>query len=153
MPTLEDILGAVLKDLLKARAAADAVSADLRGEYQQNAVLSQLSVPRLTIGQATLTVRYVVNDYVFDKDAIVTKSGIIAQVVKVAPEGTATTKEGTDPLRVATVGGTATSGEPPLETFDVSVRLADLQQAVSGALQEISLTVSMDDIESASTPS
>jgi hypothetical protein len=61
VPELGDVLGGVLADVLRGRVAADALTADLLAAYSQDPSLSMLSVPRVTVKEMTVTLRFAVN--------------------------------------------------------------------------------------------
>lgn len=62
MARLGSVVGGILKELAQARAIADRHSRELMGEYERDPVLSAFSVPRITIGEVNLTLRFTVND-------------------------------------------------------------------------------------------
>lgn len=62
MARLGSVVGGILKELAQARAIADRHSRDLVSEYERDPVLSTFSVPRVTLGEITLTLRFAVND-------------------------------------------------------------------------------------------
>jgi hypothetical protein len=57
---LADVLGALLTDLIRARAAADALTADLVREYKDDPLLASFSVPRVTVSDLTVRIRFLV---------------------------------------------------------------------------------------------
>lgn len=62
MPRLGLIVGAVLADVMRARLAADELSRELAGEYRQDPILASMSVPRVVVDEATLTLHFSVAD-------------------------------------------------------------------------------------------
>lgn len=62
MAQLGSVVGGILAELARARVVADRLTRDLVGEYEDDPILSGLSVPRVKLSEATLTVRYVVNE-------------------------------------------------------------------------------------------
>lgn len=62
MPRLTDVLGALLADVLRARAAADELTADLIRTYQDDPLLASFSVPRVSVSGLTARVRFLVTD-------------------------------------------------------------------------------------------
>ncbi|MEW6646704.1 MAG: hypothetical protein AB1450_05860 [Pseudomonadota bacterium] len=62
MARLGSVVGGVLKELAQARAIADRHSRELVGEYERDPVLSAFSVPRVTLGEVNLTLRFTIND-------------------------------------------------------------------------------------------
>jgi hypothetical protein len=62
MAELGAVVGAVLAEFVRARAIADKLTAGIVAEYEADPVLSSMNVPRVVIGEATVTVRYVVDD-------------------------------------------------------------------------------------------
>ena len=58
MAKLSELLGAVLKDILQAGATADALTVDLMQQYRQHPLLSQLPVPRVRLGDISVTLRF-----------------------------------------------------------------------------------------------
>ncbi|MEO6446583.1 MAG: hypothetical protein ABIZ91_14875 [Gemmatimonadaceae bacterium] len=61
MSTLGEILGGILKDITQSRAAADAVTRDYMELYARDPLLAQLPVPRMTIRDVTVTLRFAVD--------------------------------------------------------------------------------------------
>lgn len=64
MAQLGSVIGALLAELTRARVIADQLTADLVAEYERNPVLSAMNVPRVTIGEADVTLRYTVDQLV-----------------------------------------------------------------------------------------
>ena len=62
MARLGSVLGAILAELDRARVAADTLTRDLVNEYRADPILASMSVPRLQLDQAELTLRFSVND-------------------------------------------------------------------------------------------
>jgi hypothetical protein len=62
VPRLADVLGALLTDLIRARAAADALTADLVREYQDDPLLASFSVPRVTVSDMAVRIRFLVTE-------------------------------------------------------------------------------------------
>lgn len=64
MTQLGSVVGTVLAELTRARVVADQVTRDLVAAYEDDPVLAAMNVPRVTLGEATITVRYAVEDLV-----------------------------------------------------------------------------------------
>lgn len=62
MARLGSILGGILAELARARVIADHLTKDLVAEYEADTVLASLSVPRVNLLQADLTLRFTVDD-------------------------------------------------------------------------------------------
>lgn len=62
MPRLGSVVGSILAELVRARLAADELTRELVAEYQADPVLTSMSVPRLVVSEATLTLRFGVSD-------------------------------------------------------------------------------------------
>lgn len=62
MPRLGSVLGSILAELARARVVADTLSRDLVDEYRADPILASLSVPRISIDRAELTLRFAVSD-------------------------------------------------------------------------------------------
>jgi hypothetical protein len=60
VPRLADVLGALLTDLIRARAAADALTVELVREYRDDPLLASFSVPRVTVSGLTVRVRFLI---------------------------------------------------------------------------------------------
>ena len=60
MPELGAVIGGVLAEFVRSRVIADRLTADLVEQYESHPVLSSMAVPRVTIGEAEVTVRYVI---------------------------------------------------------------------------------------------
>lgn len=63
MPKLSEVLGGVLKDLTHSRIVADAVSRECFDAYQADPVLARVPVPRLTIKEVSLKLRFAVEEH------------------------------------------------------------------------------------------
>jgi hypothetical protein len=59
---LGSVLGGILAELSRARLVADGLTRELVSEYESDPVLSSFSVPRVVIGEATLALRFTVQD-------------------------------------------------------------------------------------------
>lgn len=59
MPRLGEVLGALLTDVVRARLAADELTAQALSAYRADPVLSALSVPRVTVSDMTIRLRYI----------------------------------------------------------------------------------------------
>jgi hypothetical protein len=64
MPRLGSVVGAILAELARARLAADYLSRDLVDDYRADPILASMSVPRVQLDQAVLTLRFSVSDLV-----------------------------------------------------------------------------------------
>ncbi len=62
MPRLGTVVGGILAELARARATADTVTRDLYDEYKEDPVLANLSVPRVTLGEVSVSLRFAVED-------------------------------------------------------------------------------------------
>lgn len=62
MPRLGSVLGSILAELARARLVADSLSRDLVDEYRSDPILASMSVPRIQIDRAELTLRFTVAD-------------------------------------------------------------------------------------------
>lgn len=62
MARLGSVLGAMIAELVRARVIADELTRQLVVEYEADPVLSSLSVPRVRLGEAQLTLRFSVQD-------------------------------------------------------------------------------------------
>jgi hypothetical protein len=62
MARLGSVVGGILAELTRARVVADTLTRDLAAEYADDPLLSSLAVPRLTLGEANLTIRFTVAD-------------------------------------------------------------------------------------------
>jgi hypothetical protein len=62
MPRLGSVLGSILAELARARLVADSLSRDLVDEYRADPILASMSVPRVLLDQAELTLRFSVAD-------------------------------------------------------------------------------------------
>lgn len=63
MPRLGDVLGSVLAEAARGRVAADSLTRDLVAVYRDDPVLSLMSVPRVTVKQMQVTLRFAVEDF------------------------------------------------------------------------------------------
>jgi hypothetical protein len=64
MPRLGSVLGAILAEVARARLVADHLSRDLVDDYRADPILASMSVPRVLVDQAVLTVRFSVSEMV-----------------------------------------------------------------------------------------
>ena len=55
MARLGSVLGALIAELVQARAIADRLTRDLVEEYESDPVLAAMNVPRVTIGESFFT--------------------------------------------------------------------------------------------------
>ena len=62
MPRLGSVLGSILAELARARLVADHLSRDLVDEYRADPILASMSVPRVLLDRAELTLRFSVSD-------------------------------------------------------------------------------------------
>lgn len=62
MAQLGSVLGAILADLMRARLVADELSRELADEYQSDPTMASMSVPRVVVEEAALTLRFAVTD-------------------------------------------------------------------------------------------
>ncbi|WP_327722272.1 hypothetical protein OG381_48000 [Streptomyces sp. NBC_00490] len=62
MPKLGEVLGGLLTDVLRARLAADALTAQAVEAYREDPVLASFSVPRVTVADLTVRLRFLVTD-------------------------------------------------------------------------------------------
>jgi len=62
MPRLGSVLGAILAELGRARVVADHLSRDLVDDYRADPILASMSVPRVMLDHAELTLRFSVSD-------------------------------------------------------------------------------------------
>lgn len=62
MPQLGDVLGGVLAEVVRGRLAADTLTAELLAAYRGDPRLSMLSVPRVTVREMSVTLRFAVNE-------------------------------------------------------------------------------------------
>jgi hypothetical protein len=62
MARLGSVLGAILAELTRARFVADELTRDLVSEYRKDSILSSMSVPRIVLDEAALTLRFGVSD-------------------------------------------------------------------------------------------
>lgn len=62
MARLGSVVGGILAELTRARVVADTLTRDLAAEYADDPLLASLAVPRLTLGEANLTIRFTVAD-------------------------------------------------------------------------------------------
>ena len=63
MPRLGEVLGALLTDVIRARLAADELTAEAVDAYRADPVLASLSVPRVTVSDMTVRLRFLVSDF------------------------------------------------------------------------------------------
>lgn len=61
MPKLGELLSGILSDLTESRVMADAISRDFVEAYRNDPILSQVPVPRVTVRDVTLRLRFAVN--------------------------------------------------------------------------------------------
>jgi hypothetical protein len=62
VPRLGEVLGGLLTDVVRARLAADALTADALDAYRADRVLASMSVPRVTVSDMTVRLRFLVSD-------------------------------------------------------------------------------------------
>lgn len=62
MTRLGSVVGAVLAELTRARAISDELTRELVERYEADPILASLSVPRVSLGQAEIAIRFVVSD-------------------------------------------------------------------------------------------
>jgi hypothetical protein len=62
VPRLGEVLGGLLTDVVRARLAADALTADALDAYRADPVLTSMSVPRVTVSNMTVRLRFLVSD-------------------------------------------------------------------------------------------
>src|SRR6266508_25779 len=62
MARLGSVLGAILAELTRARVVADELTRDLVSEYREDSILSSMTVPRVVVDEAALTLRFGVSD-------------------------------------------------------------------------------------------
>jgi hypothetical protein len=62
MTRLGSVLGAILADVARARVVSDELTRDLADIYRSDTVLGSMSVPRLVIDQAELTLRFAMSE-------------------------------------------------------------------------------------------
>jgi hypothetical protein len=62
MTRLGSVLGAILADVARARVVSDELTRDLAEVYRADTVLGSMSVPRLVIDQAELTLRFAMSE-------------------------------------------------------------------------------------------
>ena len=62
MPTLGEVVGALLRDVVHARSSADRFSAALSQQYLKDDILSNFPVPRIDINEITLNLRFAIVD-------------------------------------------------------------------------------------------
>ncbi|GHC84104.1 hypothetical protein [Streptomyces flavofungini] len=60
MPRLGEVLGGLLTDVLRARLAADALTAQALEAYREDPVLASFSVPRVAVADLTVRLRFLV---------------------------------------------------------------------------------------------
>lgn len=64
MPKLGEVLGSLLTDVVRARLAADAMTAQAVDAYRSDPVLSSMAVPHVTVSDMTVRMRFLVNEVV-----------------------------------------------------------------------------------------
>lgn len=62
MARLGSVLGGILAELTRARVIADQLTKELVADYEADPVLSSLTVPRVTLSEANLTLRFAVEE-------------------------------------------------------------------------------------------
>ncbi len=62
MAELGALLGGILAELARARMIADQLTRELAEEYEQDPLLASMSVPRITMDEVNLTLRFAVDD-------------------------------------------------------------------------------------------
>jgi hypothetical protein len=80
MPRLGSVLGAILAEIERARLIADQLTKDLVAEYRSDTVLSSMTVPRVALDQAELTLKFAVSDVIEEEPAVVS-TGSMAELV------------------------------------------------------------------------
>jgi hypothetical protein len=63
MPKLSEIVGGVMRDLARSHVVADAQTRQVFESYQKDPVLAHFPVPRVTIKQATIKLKFSVKDH------------------------------------------------------------------------------------------
>jgi len=63
VPLLGQVLGAFLADVIRARLAADELTAEAVDAYRADPVLASLSVPRVTVSDMTVRLRFLVSGF------------------------------------------------------------------------------------------
>lgn len=63
MAKLGELISGILSDLTESRVLADTVSRDFAEEYRKDPILSQVPVPRVTIKDVTLRLRFAVSEH------------------------------------------------------------------------------------------
>ncbi len=64
MPKLGEVLGSLITDVVRARLAADALTAQAVDAYRADPVLSAMTVPHMTVSDMTVRMRFLVNEVV-----------------------------------------------------------------------------------------
>jgi hypothetical protein len=62
VPRLGEVLGGLLTDVVRARLAADALTAEAVDAYRVDPVLASMSVPRVTVSGMTVRLRFLISD-------------------------------------------------------------------------------------------
>ena len=62
MARLGSVLGAILAELTRSRVAADELSRQLVSEYVEDPLLASMSVPRIVVDEAAITLRFAVSE-------------------------------------------------------------------------------------------
>jgi hypothetical protein len=62
VPRLGSVLGSILAELTRARAVADELTKELVTQYEADPVLSSLSVPRVALSEAEISIRFIVDE-------------------------------------------------------------------------------------------
>lgn len=153
MPGLGEVLGGLLTDVVRARLAADALTADALDAYRADRVLASMSVPRVTVSDMTVRLRFLVSDVtvpeprpvdlgrVQDRWNIVVSERVVPQLVR-GREGDEALREDVQRVREA------------LETEPIVVDPDLLGRAVDGdvdPLADITAAALLDRVRALST--
>ena len=82
MAKLSEILGGILKDVMAARTTADYLSRDLLETYQKDPVMALMPVPRVTIRQLDLSLKFAVSEHTPSRFDEIDESKVKALFVK-----------------------------------------------------------------------
>lgn len=82
MAKLSEILGGILKDVLAARTTADYLSRDLLETYQQDPIMAMMPVPRITIRQLDLSLKFAVAEHTSSRFDEIDETKLKALLVK-----------------------------------------------------------------------
>jgi hypothetical protein len=153
VPGLGEVLGGLLTDVVRARLAADALTADALDAYRADRVLASMSVPRVTVSDMTVRLRFLVSDVtvpeprpvdlgrVQDRWNIVVSERVVPQLVR-GREGDEALREDVQRVREA------------LETEPIVVDPDLLGRAVDGdvdPLADITAAALLDRVRALST--